>query len=84
MRMAQVVVRVDDRLAAQLDELVTDGVVSNRSEAVRLGLERLVDEHRRRRTGAEIVEAYRRTPQTEEELAGLDEATRALIAEEPW
>jgi Arc/MetJ-type ribon-helix-helix transcriptional regulator len=82
--MAQVVARVDDALAAELDELVTDGVVSNRSEAVRLGLERLVDEHRRRRIGAEIVEAYRRMPQTEEELAGLDEATRALIAEEPW
>jgi len=82
--MTQVVARVDDALAAELDELVTDGVVSNRSEAVRLGLERLVDEHRRRRIGAEIVEAYRRMPQTEEELAGLDEATRALIAEEPW
>jgi Arc/MetJ-type ribon-helix-helix transcriptional regulator len=82
--MAQVVARVDDALAAELDELVTDGVVSNRSEAVRLGLERLVDEHRRRRIGAEIVEGYRRMPQTEEELAGLDEATRALIAEEPW
>jgi Arc/MetJ-type ribon-helix-helix transcriptional regulator len=82
--MAQLVARVDDALAAKLDELVTDGVVSNRSEAVRLGLERLVDEHRRRRIGAEIVEAYRRMPQTEEELAGLDEATRALIAEEPW
>jgi len=82
--MAQVVARVDDDLAAKLDELVMDGVVSNRSEAVRLGLERLVDEHRRRRIGAEIVEAYRRMPQTEEELAGLDEATRALIAEEPW
>jgi Arc/MetJ-type ribon-helix-helix transcriptional regulator len=82
--MAQVVARVDDDLAAKLDELVMDGVVSNRSEAVRLGLERLVDEHRRRRIGVEIVEAYRRMPQTEEELAGLDEATRALIAEEPW
>lgn len=82
--MAQVVARVDDALAAELDELVTNGVVRNRSEAVRLGLERLVDEHRRHRIGAEIVEAYRRMPQTEEELAGLDEATRALIAEEPW
>jgi Arc/MetJ-type ribon-helix-helix transcriptional regulator len=82
--MTQVVARVDDSLAAQLDELVADGVVSNRSEAVRLGLERLVEEHRRRRTGAEIAEGYRRTPQTEDEISGLDEATRALIAEEPW
>jgi Arc/MetJ-type ribon-helix-helix transcriptional regulator len=82
--MTQVVARLDDRLAAELDGLVADGVVSNRSEAVRLGLERLVEEHRRRRLGAEIVEAYRRQPQTDVELAGLDRATRALVAEEPW
>jgi Arc/MetJ-type ribon-helix-helix transcriptional regulator len=81
---AQVVTRLDDKLAAQLDDLVADGVVSSRSEAVRLGLERLIEEHRRRRLGAEIADAYRRQPQTEEELAGLEEATRALLAEEPW
>ncbi len=82
--MAQVVTRLDDKLVADLDGLVADGVVTNRSEAVRLGLERLVDEHRRKQIGAEIVDAYRRQPQTEEELAGLDRATRALIEEEPW
>jgi Arc/MetJ-type ribon-helix-helix transcriptional regulator len=83
-RMAQVVTRLDDRLMAEVDLLVADGVVATRSEAVRLGLERLVDEHQRRRVGAEIVAAYRRLPQTDDELAGLDEATRALIREEPW
>jgi Arc/MetJ-type ribon-helix-helix transcriptional regulator len=82
--MAQVVARLDDRLMAEVDGLVADGVVANRSEAVRLGLERLIDEHQRRRVGAEIVAAYRRRPQTDDELAGLDEATRALISEEPW
>lgn len=82
--MAQVVARLDDKLTAELDDLVADGVVSNRSEAVRLGLERLIEDHRRRRTGAEIADAYRRQPQTEEELAGLEQATRALVAEEPW
>jgi hypothetical protein len=44
----------------------------------------LIDEHRRQRVGTEIVNAYRRQPQTDEELAGLDNATRALIEEEPW
>jgi Arc/MetJ-type ribon-helix-helix transcriptional regulator len=82
--MPQVVTRLDDKLVAELDGLVADGVVSNRSEAVRLGLERLIEEHRRQRVGAEIVDAYRRAPQTEEELSGLDYATRALIEEEPW
>ena len=82
--MTQVVTRLDERLAAELDGLIADGIISNRSEAVRLGLERLVEEHRRRRVGAEIVAAYRRRPQTDEELAGLDQATRALVTEEPW
>jgi Arc/MetJ-type ribon-helix-helix transcriptional regulator len=82
--MAQFVTRLDDRLVEQVDALVADGVVATRSEAVRLGLERLVDEHNRRQVGARIVEGYRRQPQTEEELRGLDDATRALIEEEPW
>jgi Arc/MetJ-type ribon-helix-helix transcriptional regulator len=69
---------------SDVDALVEQGVVANRSEAVRLGLERLVDEHRRRRVGEALVSAYRRQPQTDEELAGLDDATRALVHEEPW
>jgi Arc/MetJ-type ribon-helix-helix transcriptional regulator len=82
--MAQLVTRLDDSLLDEVDGLVADGVVANRSEAVRLGLQRLVDQHRRRQIGAAIVDAYRRRPQTEEELTGLDEATRALVNEEPW
>jgi Arc/MetJ-type ribon-helix-helix transcriptional regulator len=82
--MAQVVTRLDDRLMAEVDALVAEGVVANRSEAVRLGLEWLVDRHRRRAVGVAIVEAYRRQPQTDDELAGLDEATRALVNDEPW
>ena len=82
--MPQLVTRLDDGLMAEVDALVADGIVASRSEAVRLGLERLVDLHQRQRVGASIVEAYRREPQTEEEVAGLDEATRALVNEEPW
>lgn len=82
--MAQLVTRLDDQLVAKVDRLVADGVVANRSEAVRLGLERLVDQHRRSRIGAQIADAYRHQPQTDEELAGLDAATRALVEEEPW
>ncbi len=82
--MAQIVTRVDQTLAAQLDELVADGVIPSRSEAVRLGLEWLVDKHLRERIGNAIVESYRRLPQSEEELAGIEESTRALIEEEPW
>jgi Arc/MetJ-type ribon-helix-helix transcriptional regulator len=83
-RLAQLVTRLDDRLVDQVDRLIADGVVANRSEAVRRGLEQLADEHRRRQIGARIVDAYRSRPQDEAELTGLDEATHALIEEEPW
>lgn len=82
--MAQLVTRLDDQLVELVDDLIADGVVANRSDAVRLGLEQLVDEHRRQRMGERIAAAYRRKPQTEAELAGVDAATRALIEEEPW
>ena len=82
--MAQLVTRLDDRLLAEVDKLVADGFVGSRSEAVRLGLERLIEQRRRWLVGSQIADAYRREPQTEGELAGLDDATRALIAEEPW
>jgi Arc/MetJ-type ribon-helix-helix transcriptional regulator len=82
--MAQLVTRLDDKLVAAVDELVDSGVVGNRSEAMRMGLERLVEEHRRLRIGAEIVAGYTRYPETDEELAQAEQATRALIEEEPW
>lgn len=82
--MAQFVTRLDDRLVAEVDAMVADGAVANRSEAVRIGLEKLVDQHRRQRVGALIAEGYRRQPQCAGELGGLDEATLALIQEEPW
>jgi Arc/MetJ-type ribon-helix-helix transcriptional regulator len=82
--MAQLVTRVDDRLLADVDALVSEGVAATRSDAVRVGLEALVERHRRARIGQAIVDGYRCRPQHEEELAGLDEATRALVKEEPW
>ena len=67
-----------------VDRLVEEGVVASRSEAVRLGLERLVDRERRRRIGQAIVEGYTRLPQTDEELDWADAATRDMFAEESW
>jgi Arc/MetJ-type ribon-helix-helix transcriptional regulator len=82
--MAQLVTRVDDELAAAVDELVAAGVVASRSEAVRLGLERLVDRYRRGQVGARIVDGYRRKPQTAAEVGWADAASVGMIAEEPW
>ena len=82
--MAQLVTRVDEDLAAAVDELVAAGVVANRSEAVRLGLQRLVDRHRRDQLGVRIVAGYRAIPQTDTEGAWADESSVRMIAEEPW
>ncbi|HEX6512440.1 MAG TPA: ribbon-helix-helix domain-containing protein [Chloroflexota bacterium] len=82
--MSQLVTRVNDELLAQVDQMVAEGALASRSEAVRAGLQTLVDRHRREVIGRAIVDGYRDQPQTAEELAGLDEATNALVSEEPW
>jgi Arc/MetJ-type ribon-helix-helix transcriptional regulator len=82
--MAQLVTRVDDELVAAVDELVGLGLVASRSEAVRIGLERLVDRCRRDRVAQLIAEGYRLQPQTPGEVGWADPATRRMIAEEPW
>lgn len=82
--MAQFVTRLEDRLADRVESLVVAGVFASRSEAVRVALEKLVDELERERIGQAIVDGYTRMPQTAEELVGIDEAARRMIAEEPW
>jgi Arc/MetJ-type ribon-helix-helix transcriptional regulator len=82
--MTQLVARVDDKFIGAIDELIADGVVSSRSEAVRRGLEMLIDQSRRRRTADAIVRGYEATPQTEGEWGWADEATVRMIGEEAW
>lgn len=82
--MAQLVTRVDDDLAAAVDRLVDAGMFASRSEAVRLGLERLVDRCRRDEIGASIARGYRERPQGESEVGWADESSVRMIAEEPW
>jgi metal-responsive CopG/Arc/MetJ family transcriptional regulator len=82
--MQQLVVRVADDVAAAIDELVAEGIATSRSDAVRTALLTLIQENRRRRTGEAIVAGYRRLPQDEDDLAWSDDATRRMIADEPW
>jgi len=56
----------------------------NLSEAVRLGLERLIDRCRRDEIGRNIARGYRELPQDEAEVAWADESTARMIADEPW
>jgi Arc/MetJ-type ribon-helix-helix transcriptional regulator len=82
--MPQVVTRLDAGLLAAVDRLIADGVLASRSEAVRLGLEQLVEGVRRSRIAADIVEGYRRAPQSADELRRAEEGLHALLAEESW
>jgi Arc/MetJ-type ribon-helix-helix transcriptional regulator len=82
--MAQLVTRIDDDLAIELDHLVDEGVFESRSAAVRAGLRALIDQQRRRRDAAAIVQAYTDRPQTDDELGWADAAAIRMIADEPW
>ena len=60
------------------------GVYASRSNAVRAGLDAVIEAERRGAVGRAIVEGYRRFPQAGDDLSGADAATAAMIAEEPW
>lgn len=82
--MTQLVTRIPQQLADAIDQLVREGAVRSRSDAVRLGLQALIDAHRRAAVGRSIVEGYHRLP-PDDQLAGWAEAAgRALIEAEPW
>jgi Arc/MetJ-type ribon-helix-helix transcriptional regulator len=82
--MTQLVTRIDEDLASDIDRLVAEGIVDSRSDAVRRGLRSLIDDHRRKATADAIVGGYIETPQSIEEVAWSDGATRKMIADEPW
>jgi Arc/MetJ-type ribon-helix-helix transcriptional regulator len=60
----QLVTRVSDDIAEAVERLVTAGVFASRSEAVRVGLETIVEGERRRTVGQAIVEGYRASLKT--------------------
>ena len=82
--MAQLVTRVSDELIAQVDGLVAQGLIESRSDAVRTGLRQVVDDLRRRQVADAIVAGYRAYPQTADEIGWPDEATVAMIVDQPW
>lgn len=75
---------MDDELAAAIDELVASGAVASRSDAVRIGLVRLVEENRRHLVGQQIVAGYTEFPQVGSDTDWSDASTLEMISEEPW
>lgn len=69
----QVAVRLSAPLLVDIDDLVASGRFESRAEAIRAGIEQLVDHERRRRTGEAIVEGYRRAPQAADRETELGE-----------
>ncbi len=82
--MTQLVTRIDNDLAESIDQLIADGVVESRSDAVRKGLLVLIEQTRRRRTADAIIAGYTDRPQNEDEVPWADDATVRMIAVEPW
>ena len=82
--MTQLVTRVDDQLLADVDSLIERGEVRTRSEAVRIGLRKLIDDDRRAQIGGQIAQRYKDKPQTDDEGGWSDAATIHMIAAEPW
>lgn len=82
--MVQLVTRIPDEVAEAIDDLVRARVFASRSEAVRAGLDAVIERERRAAVGRSIVEGYERIPQGGDDLAWPDAATAAMIAEEPW
>jgi Arc/MetJ-type ribon-helix-helix transcriptional regulator len=70
--------RVPDELETEMVEWLEAG--ENRSTFVRTAIANEI----RRRRGLADVEAYRRQPETSDELAQAEVNARALITEEPW
>jgi len=62
----QIAVRLPTSLLQEIDGLVAAGRFETRAEAIRAGIESLVDRERRDRIGRAIVEGYRRVPQADD------------------
>lgn len=73
----------DDRVAA-IDALVESGDRPSRASVIIEAIDRLVAQLESERIDREIVEGYRRIPQTAEELEWAEWSGRRSIADEPW
>jgi metal-responsive CopG/Arc/MetJ family transcriptional regulator len=80
----QLAIRLPDELVSDLDWVIHRLHYDSRAEAMRDALIRLIDQERRREIGEQIAEGYRRTPQTEEEMADIPFQSWDLDGDDDW
>lgn len=80
----QIAVKLPDDLVRDLDRLVADGAFRSRSQAVRSGLEAMVEARRREEIGELYADALARSPETGDELSEAARSATEAIREEPW
>jgi Arc/MetJ-type ribon-helix-helix transcriptional regulator len=80
----QIAVRLPQELVEEVDRLVERGRHANRTDAVRVALERLVARAREAELDEAIVAGYRATPDDHELDAWAAAELRAMVEEEPW
>jgi hypothetical protein len=72
----------EDRVRA-IDEIVASGRAS-RAAVIVEAIDRLVADLERERIDREIVEGYRRVPETDEELEWARQSGIESVRQEPW
>jgi Arc/MetJ-type ribon-helix-helix transcriptional regulator len=82
--MRKLKITVPEEVVKEVDKLISAGVFKSRAGAVREALTQLIDIRRREEIGRQIVEGYKRIPQTDDELRWAEVAGREMVAEEPW
>lgn len=79
----QTLVQLTDELVRRLDEKALR-LERTRSSLIREALEQYLHDEIEAEIDRQIVEAYTRTPQTEEELAWAEWQGAEMIRQEPW
>lgn len=80
----QLAIRLPDETLVGLDWLVIRCHYSNRTEAMRSAIEAMIKIERSRQIDEQYIEAYSRTPQTDEELRHLNHQSFAHLDDEDW
>lgn len=81
---AQIAVKLPEALLREVDRLVERGAFDSRSQAIRTGIEAIVDARRRQEFDQRYRNAFARVPETTEEVAEATRLALESIHDEPW